>query len=83
MMLRESFGLLEEAEIIEGAIEKTLRSGFRTADIASAGKKEKSPLCSVTSASLLSDQWEPLSGITGHFHGNPHNDQKIVKTYAR
>jgi 3-isopropylmalate dehydrogenase len=36
MMLRESFGMLEEADIIEGAIEKTLRSGIRTADIASA-----------------------------------------------
>jgi len=36
MMLRESFGMLEEAEIIEGAIEKTLLSGIRTTDIASA-----------------------------------------------
>lgn len=37
MMLRYSFGLMEEADAIERAVRKTLDEGFRTADIAGAG----------------------------------------------
>ncbi len=36
MMLRYSFGLAAEADAIEAAVEKTLNSGHRTADIAHA-----------------------------------------------
>lgn len=34
MMLRHSFGLEEEAKVIEDAVEKTLNKGYRTKDIA-------------------------------------------------
>lgn len=39
MMLRYSFGLSEEADAIETAVEKTLNAGHRTADIAYGGEK--------------------------------------------
>lgn len=39
MMLRYSFGLPDEADAIESAVEKTLNSGHRTADIARADEK--------------------------------------------
>ena len=38
MMLRYSFGLLEEARAVEDAVTKTLDDGFRTYDIMSDGK---------------------------------------------
>jgi 3-isopropylmalate dehydrogenase len=34
MMLRESFGLVEAAERVEAAVERTLAAGFRTPDVA-------------------------------------------------
>ncbi len=37
MMLRMSFGLIEEATIVENAVEATLQQGFRTRDIAGGG----------------------------------------------
>ncbi len=37
MLLRESFGLLKEAECIERAVDRALGAGFRTPDIASPG----------------------------------------------
>lgn len=40
MMLRISFGLTEEAEAIENAVEKVLSQNFRTADIKSADGSE-------------------------------------------
>ena len=39
MMLRYSFGLGEEADCIEAAVEKALNDGHRTADIAKEGEK--------------------------------------------
>lgn len=39
MMLRYSFGLAEEADTIEKAVEKVLKEGYRTADIMSPGMK--------------------------------------------
>ena len=39
MMLRYSFGLSDEADAIESAVEKTLNAGHRTADIARADEK--------------------------------------------
>lgn len=39
MMLETSFGLVEEAQCISSAIEKTLQDGFRTGDIVSVGEK--------------------------------------------
>lgn len=39
MMLRYSFGLGEEADCIEAAVEKALNDGHRTADIAKPGEK--------------------------------------------
>lgn len=39
MMLRYSFGLSEEANAIEQAVETVLNAGYRTADIAAPGKK--------------------------------------------
>ncbi len=42
MMYRYSFGLLDEADLIEGAIEAVLNKGFRTADIMSEGGKKVS-----------------------------------------
>jgi 3-isopropylmalate dehydrogenase len=39
MLLRESFGLLAEAQAIEAAVDSTLEKGFRTADIAAPGAK--------------------------------------------
>ena len=38
MMLRYTFGLMEEAEAIEGAVQKVLADGYRTADIAKEGE---------------------------------------------
>ena len=38
MMLRYSFGLLEEADAIEAAVKKVLADGYRTADIAKDGE---------------------------------------------
>jgi 3-isopropylmalate dehydrogenase len=37
MMLRESFGLAEEAAAVEGAVEQVLADGYRTADLAADG----------------------------------------------
>jgi len=37
MMIRESFGMHAEAKAIEGAIDRVLESGTRTADIAERG----------------------------------------------
>jgi len=42
MMLRESFGMQNEAEAIESAIDRVLESGIRTADIAERGTKPAS-----------------------------------------
>jgi 3-isopropylmalate dehydrogenase len=39
MMLRYSFGLSDEADTIESAVEKALNDGHRTADIAYGGEK--------------------------------------------
>ncbi len=39
MMLRYSFDMLEEADIIENAVNSVLEQGFRTADIMSDGMK--------------------------------------------
>jgi 3-isopropylmalate dehydrogenase len=39
MMLRHSFGLEDEAQMIESAVEKTLQAGHRTADIAGPGDR--------------------------------------------
>ena len=39
MMLRYSFGLTDEANAIENAVEKALNDGYRTADIATKGEK--------------------------------------------
>lgn len=39
MMLRYSFGLGEEADCVEAAVEKALNDGHRTADIAKKGEK--------------------------------------------
>jgi len=38
-MLRYSFGLEDEALMIEGAIERVLQEGYRTADLAKPGDK--------------------------------------------
>ena len=42
MMLRYSFGLSDEADTIESAVEKALNDGHRTADIAYGGEKKLS-----------------------------------------
>ena len=39
MMLRYSFGLSDEANAIEKAVEKALDDGYRTADIAAPGQE--------------------------------------------
>ena len=39
MMLRYSFGLKDEADAIETAVENVLNAGHRTADIAAKGEK--------------------------------------------
>jgi 3-isopropylmalate dehydrogenase len=39
MMLRYTFGLLEEADAIEAAVKKVLDDGYRTPDIAKEGEK--------------------------------------------
>ena len=39
MMLRYTFGLMEEADAIEAAVEKVLSDGYRTHDIAKEGEK--------------------------------------------
>jgi len=39
MMLRYTFGLLEEADAIEAAVKKVLADGYRTHDIAKEGEK--------------------------------------------
>lgn len=39
MMLRHSFALIDEAELIETAVRKTLASGYRTGDIMEEGKQ--------------------------------------------
>ncbi|OGJ50071.1 3-isopropylmalate dehydrogenase, partial [Candidatus Peregrinibacteria bacterium RIFOXYB2_FULL_32_7] len=40
MMLKYSFNLLKEANVIENAVNKTLKDGFRTSDIYSDGTKK-------------------------------------------
>ena len=40
MMMRYSLGLVNEAQVIEKAVEATLRDGFRTYDIMSEGMKK-------------------------------------------
>ena len=37
MMLRYSFGLMDEAKAIEDAVDKYLEAGYRTADLAKEG----------------------------------------------
>ena len=39
MMLRYTFGLMEEADAIEAAVEKVLSDGYRTHDIAKEDEK--------------------------------------------
>ena len=39
MMLRYTFGLLEEANAVENAVKKVLEEGYRTPDIMTEGKK--------------------------------------------
>ncbi|WP_010681145.1 3-isopropylmalate dehydrogenase [Acetivibrio cellulolyticus] len=39
MMMKYSFGLEKESEVIEKAVENVLNAGYRTADIASSGSK--------------------------------------------
>ena len=39
MMLRYTFGLLEEANAVENAVKKVLKEGYRTPDIMTEGKK--------------------------------------------
>ncbi|MCP5101524.1 MAG: 3-isopropylmalate dehydrogenase, partial [Chloroflexi bacterium] len=39
MMLRSSFGLTEEADVVETAVSQVLAAGHRTGDIAKAGEK--------------------------------------------
>ena len=39
MMLRYTFGLMKEADAIEAAVEKVLKDGYRTHDIAAEGEK--------------------------------------------
>jgi len=39
-MLRYSFGLPEEADTIEKAVDKALQDGYRTADIYTEGTKK-------------------------------------------
>jgi len=41
MMLRHSFGMTEEADLIESSVEKALSLGYRTADIKSGDSTEK------------------------------------------
>ncbi|MCA9800391.1 MAG: hypothetical protein KC777_00310, partial [Cyanobacteria bacterium HKST-UBA02] len=41
MMLRHSFGMTEEADLIESSVEKALSRGYRTADIKSSDPAEK------------------------------------------
>ena len=38
MMLRYSFGLMTEAQIVERAVDEVLNEGYRTYDIMSEGK---------------------------------------------
>lgn len=40
MMLRDSFGLTEECDAVENAVERVLEGGYRTADIMSDGMKK-------------------------------------------
>ncbi len=40
MMLRYSFGLLEEADAVEDAVKQVLKDGYRTVDIMSEGKTQ-------------------------------------------
>ena len=40
MMLRYSFNLTEEADVIEKAVEDVLNDGFRTADLYTEGTKK-------------------------------------------
>lgn len=44
MMMRYSFGYINEADLIEGAIENVLNNGIRTSDIASASEQKVSCL---------------------------------------
>ena len=39
MMLRDSFGLMNEAKAVESAVTKVLNDGYRTADIMDEGGK--------------------------------------------
>ena len=52
MMLRYSFGLADEADCIEGAVDRVLGAGFRTADI--MGSEQGEPLtCSAMTERIL------------------------------
>ena len=42
MMLRLSFGLNEEADAVEAAVDATLAAGYRTADVAGVGVADSS-----------------------------------------
>ena len=53
MMIRISFGLEEEADFIEAAINKVLEKGYRTNDLAKAGEKAES--CSEITKLILEE----------------------------
>ncbi|GMB07432.1 3-isopropylmalate dehydrogenase [Thermolongibacillus altinsuensis] len=57
MMLRFSFGMNEEADAIEKAVEQVLAAGYRTADVAQAGKRvvSTSEMVSEIKAAILDD----------------------------
>ncbi len=62
-MLRESFGLYEEAEVIERAVSHVLDSGFRTKDIASADSKVLSTDEMVAEVKSIIHDQEAISSI--------------------
>ena len=53
MMLRYSFSLMEEAQVIEDAVTSVLASGYRTADIMEDGKE---PVNCVQMGDLVADK---------------------------
>ena len=53
MMLKYSLGMQKEADAIEKAVEKTLKQGFRTIDIAT--EKEKAVTCSQMGTSIANN----------------------------
>lgn len=53
MMFRHSFDYINEAQIIDGAIESTLKNGYRTADIAT--KNDKAISCTEMSDKIIEE----------------------------